>query len=401
MPAAAEPQKVRPRYAAKREAIMAAATQVFCDQGVSGFTLAAVAKRMDLHPVSLTYYFKRKEDLAGAVLHEALARHGAMLDEAERETTPQARLRALIRAYFEVRRRVALGEEGPLAPFSEVRLVGAEGLMEAFLALYVRLGRLTKCDAAPWMTPDRRHHLARLLVDHLGWTDAWLALYPPEDYARVGERLADLLIGGLAPAGAPAPELSVPALSACEAQNDEVTRERFLIAATSLINREGYRGASVEKISAELNVTKGSFYHHNTDKDELAVACFDRGFDLIGRARRLALAGGATGWERLWLWTAILARLQASAADGRLLRHYAVAAVPPEIRTEVVRRFNQTAMSLSGLISDGVADGSLRPVDPLLAAQLVLVTFNSARPMAQGELMTDYLRPALTGWLNP
>ncbi len=398
MPAAAEPRKLRPRYAAKREAIMAAATQVFCDQGVSGFTLAAVAKRMDLHPVSLTYYFKRKEDLAGAVLHEALARHGAMLDEAERETTPQARLRALIRAYFEVRRRVALGQEGPLAPFSEVRLVGAEGLMEAFSALYVRLGRLTKDEAAPWMTPARRHALARLLVDHLGWTDAWLAAFAPEDYARVGERLADILIDGLTPEAAVPPALPVPGLG-LEAQNDEITRESFLTAATSLINREGYRGASVEKISAELNVTKGSFYHHNSDKDELAVACFERGFELMGEARRLALAGGADGWERLWLWTAALSRLQASSPDGRLLRHYAVAAVPPEIRAEMIRRFNQFAMSLSGLISDGIADGSLRAVDALLAGQLVLVTFNSARP--ESDLLQDYVRPALTGWLKP
>ncbi len=401
MSPAAEPRKMRPRYAAKREAIMEAATQVFCDQGFSGFTLAAVAKRMDLHPVSLTYYFKRKEDLAGAVLHVALARHAAMVDAAEREATPQARLRALIRAYVEVRRRVALGEEGPLAPFSEVRLVGAEGLMEAFSDLYIRLGRLTRSEDAPWMTPARRHALARLLVDHLGWTDAWLGAYAPEDYVRVGERLADILIDGMAPDGAVPPALPLPALGGCEAQNDEVTRESFLTAATSLINREGYRGASVEKISAELKVTKGSFYHHNTDKDELAVACFERSIELMGEARRLALSNGRNGWERLWLWTASLSQLQASAPDGRLLRHYALAAVPPDIRTDVARRFYATAMSLSGLIADGIADGSLRAVDPLLAGQLVLVTFNSARPAAVGDLLQDYVRPALTGWLRP
>ena len=401
MSVAAEPRKMRPRYAAKRDAIMAAATQVFCDQGVSGFTLAAVAKRMDLHPVSLTYYFKRKEDLAAAVLHETLARYGRMLDDAEQASTPPERLRRLIRAFFEVRRRVVLGEEGPLAPFSEVRLVGAEGLMEAFSALYVRMGRLLKSGDAPWLDAPRRHILARLLVDHLGWTDAWLAAYAPEDYARVGERLADILIDGLAPEGASTPDLAIPALGGPEALNDEVTRESFLTAATRLINSEGYRGASVEKISAELNVTKGSFYHHNTDKDELALACFDRGFEVIGEARRLALAGGGNGWERLWLWTAALSQHQASSPAGRLLRHYAVAAVPPEIRTDVVRRFNQAAFSLSGLISDGIADGSLKPVDPLLAGQLILVTINSARPMAEGDLARDYVRPALCGWMKP
>jgi hypothetical protein len=121
----------------------------------------------------------------------------------------------------------------------------------------------------------------------------------------------------------------------------------------------------------------------------------------MGEAHRLALSNGRNGWERLWLWTASLSQLQASAPDGRLLRHYALAAVPPDIRTDVARRFYATAMSLSGLIADGIADGSLRAVDPLLAGQLVLVTFNSARPAAVGDLLQDYVRPALTGWLRP
>ena len=87
MTAAPEP-KPRARYAAKRDAIMTAATKVFVEQGMSGFTLAAVAKRMDLHPVSLTYYFKRKEDLAAAVLRDTIDRFAAMLDQAEGRLRP-------------------------------------------------------------------------------------------------------------------------------------------------------------------------------------------------------------------------------------------------------------------------------------------------------------------------
>ena len=52
--------------------------------------------------------------------------------------------------------------------------------------------------------------------------------------------------------------------------------DAFLQAATFLINEQGYRGASVEKISARLNVTKGSFYHYNDNKDDLVANCFER-----------------------------------------------------------------------------------------------------------------------------
>jgi AcrR family transcriptional regulator len=171
-----------------------------------------------------------------------------------------------------------------------------------------------------------------------------------------------------------------------------------------LINREGYHGASVDKISAELKVTKGSFYHHNADKDELAVACFGATFDLIDKAKREAGKAGAN-WTRLWLAVTSLGMLQAESAGGRLLRHHAMAAVPHAMRRQMLIRFQQTAHSFAGIISDGVADGSIRPVDPLLAAHAMMVTFNAClpieprrRPAVTTGVMEEYLRPALLGY---
>lgn len=404
---AAVQSKPRARYAAKRDAIMAAATKVFADHGMSGFTLAAVAKRMDLHPVSLTYYFKRKEDLAAAVLHDTIGRFAAMLDQAEAKPSPAERLTAFVAAYFETRRRIAVGEEGPLAPFSEVYLIEGDQkqpVINAFETLYVRIGRLLKSPDMPWVGPERRQGLARLIVNQLTWSDSWLPAYEPEDYPRVAARLADIMVGGLAASGQAWPNLPLVDLAGPMAENDEVTRDRFLVAATKLINREGYRGASVDKISAELKVTKGSFYHHNTDKDELAVACFHRTFDLIDRAKREA-AAAPSGWTRLWLAVVSLGMHQAESGGGRILRHHALAAVPAAMRRRMLLRFQQISLSFAGTISDGVADGSVRPVDPLLAAYAAMVTFNAclpvdpkkAPPTTEG-VIEEYLRPALLGF---
>jgi AcrR family transcriptional regulator len=404
---AAKQTKPRARYAARRDAIMGAAIEVFHESGMSGFTLAAVAKRMDLHPVSLTYYFKRKEDLAAAVLLDTIDRYGDMLTLAEAEPTPPARVRRFLQAYFEARRTIVCGEAPRLAPFSEVRLIDGDEtgpMIRAFEALYVRIGRLFKSDATPWVTPLRRHALARFVVSLFGWSDTWLEAYPPEDYARVADRVADILIKGVAADGQTWPHRPLLALGSPEAQNDEVTRERFLIAATDLINREGYKGASVDKISAKLKVTKGSFYHHNADKDELAVACFERSFDIIAEARRRAAAEAPSAWERLWLVAASLTLHQASGQGGRMLRHYALAAVPPSMRRAMQARLLQIAHSLAGLISDGIAEGSIRPVDPLLAAHVVMVAFNTGnsldprkRPGDTVGVMEDYVRPTLMG----
>ena len=406
MTAAVQP-KPRARYAAKREAILAAATKVFAEAGMSGFTLAAVAKRMDLHPVSLTYYFKRKEDLAAAVLQETIRRFAEMLDHAEAQATPADRLRAFVRAYFETRRQIAVGEETPLAPFSEVYLVEGEQkkpVIQSFEALYVRIGRLLKSDDMPWVEAPRRRGMARLIVNQLTWSDTWLPSYEPQDYGRVADRLADIMIFGLAADGQAWPETPLIVLGAQGAENEEVTRERFLVAATKLINREGYRGASVDKISAELKVTKGSFYHHNSDKDELAVACFNRTFDLIDHAKAEA-AKAAPGWRRLWLAVASLGMHQAETGGGGILRHHAMAAIPQEMRRQMRGRFQQITHAFAGVISDGVADGSIRLVDALLAAHAMMVTFNACLPLEPREnppettgVMEEYLRPALLGF---
>ena len=403
-------QTTRARYAARRDAILSAACKVFIDQGVSGFTLAAVAKGMDLHPVSLTYYFKRKEDLAAECMRLTLSRFNDMLAQAEREETPQERLRVFVRAYFDTRRRIVLGEAPRLLPFGEITQIGTPGdeeLVEAYRALRQRLARLLRPADAPWLTGPRRYMLAHLIIDQLCWSDTWIAGYEIADFDRVAERIADAMINGLAAPGQTWPDRPLLTLGAPPAQNDEVTRERFLIAATEIINREGYRGASVDKISAFLNVTKGSFYHHNADKDELAQACFERTFDLIDEAKTRGYAE-ANGWRRLWLISASLTAHQTSGERGRMLRHFALSAMPGDLRREIRGRFQQIANSFAGLISDGIADGTLRPVDPQLSAHLVMAMFNSVLLLEHwGEeatvetVMAAYVRPALLGFFTP
>jgi AcrR family transcriptional regulator len=400
----------RARYAARRDAILSAACKVFIDQGVSGFTLAAVAKRMDLHPVSLTYYFKRKEDLAAECMRLTLSRFDAMLEEAEREETAQARLRAFVGAYFETRRGIVLGEAPRLLPFGEITQIGAPGdeeLVEAYRALRQRLARLLRPADAPWLTGPRRYMLAHLIIDQLCWSDTWIAGYEIADFGRVAEKISDVMINGLAAPGRTRPDRPLLDLGAPPAQNDEVTRERFLVAATEIINREGYRGASVDKISAYLNVTKGSFYHHNTDKDELARACFERTFDLIDEAKTRGRTE-SSGWERLWLISASLTAHQTSGERGRMLRHFALSAMPGELRRSISGRFQQIANAFSGIIADGIADGSIRPADPLLSAHLVMAMFNSVLLLEHwGEdatvetVISAYVRPALMGFFTP
>lgn len=392
-----------PRYAARREAILTAATEALAQEGLAGFTLAAVARRTGLNPVSLTYYFKHREELVGACLLHGADRYDRMLDAAQTAGPPPARLAAFVRAYFEVQRQIALGQAAPLAPLNEVRAVwgpGDDPVGRRCQALRQRIADLLVDEDRPAPEAWRQRLLSRLILQQLASSEAWLSDYAPQDYPRVAEQVAEIMIHGLAGVGQRWPQ-SPPAGHAGPA-DCELVRERFLIEATDLINRGGPAGPSVDRISARLKLTKGAFYHHHADKDELIGACFDRSFAILEGALARARAA-ESGWARLFLAAAPLAVSQAHDGRRRMLRRYALRLAPLELRARLDQRMRQTANAFAGLIWDGIGDGTLRPVDPTIAAHLVLAMINSAAMLDRSPNLTPevtlygYVRPALRG----
>ncbi|MET0534762.1 MAG: TetR/AcrR family transcriptional regulator, partial [Steroidobacter sp.] len=180
-------------------------------------------------------------------------------------------------------------------------------------------------------------------------------------------------------------------------------RETFLVAATRLINERGYRGASVEKISERLNVTKGSFYYHHEAKDDLVVSCFKRTFETMRHIQRAVLAHTQDDWERLTGLATALIGFQLS-ERGPLLRTSALVALPPPMRQEMIEWYAQISNRFAGVISDGIASGSMRAVDPMIAAQMFSATLNASAEhrwwvphAAPHQIRELYAKPMLLG----
>lgn len=183
-------------------------------------------------------------------------------------------------------------------------------------------------------------------------------------------------------------------------------RETFLVAATRLINQRGYRGASVEDISAALNVTKGSFYHHHEDKDALVAECFERTFTVTRRSQLDARALPAERWTQLVSTAAGLTTYQLS-EHGPLLRASSLGALPEPLRGEMADGYMRGWQRFASIISDGIADGSIRPIDPSIAAHMINSMLNAAAsleawvPGLEREEAADlFARPLLTGVLS-
>jgi AcrR family transcriptional regulator len=241
-----------------------------------------------------------------------------------------------------------------------------------------------------------------MILEQLYWSATWLPRYEIDDYPRVHQRMFEILMNGLAQSGAKwSPARLQPEQDTGSGR--DVFQETFLIAATRLINQRGYRGASVEKISAQLNVTKGSFYHHNDAKDDLVVECFNRSFAMMRKVQSAALALEGSYWDKISAAAATLAEYQIS-ETGPLLRTSALSALPEPMRHRMVEASNRVSERFAAMISDGVAEGSIRAVDPYIAAQMLNATLNGASDLTftipnlgAGDLSELYAKPMLRG----
>lgn len=394
------------RYRRKRAAIVAAAADIINHRGVKGMTLADVAASVGLITTSVTYYFKKKEDLAEACFQDAIQRFDTLISGALVETDPRARLRAFLGACLEQDLRIRQGLEPPLAGLSDIRALTEpqrERALAAYSDLFRKVRRLFQAPGLDWMS--RRGATARtyLLMEQIFWLRAWIFRYDFDDYPRVLERMLDILLGGLMAKGQAWAPRRLEGWGPGAIDSNARSPDAFFLAATRLINRYGYRGVSVEQISAELNVTKGSFYHHNEAKDDLVVACFERSFAMVRKAQTAALNGSGNAWDKLSAVARTLVEHQLS-EEGPLLRTSALSALPEQIRHRMVEQSYRLADRFAALISDGIAEGVIRPVDPMIAAQMLGATLNAAAdlrvyaPNVTQETIADlYARPLLMG----
>lgn len=396
------------RYERKREAILDAAAQLFNARGLGGATLADVAQQVDLTTTSVTYYYRRKEDLAAACVMQAIECMSDLLAKANTEATPVRRLTRFVVLYLAMQREVTAGLRPPLINFWDLRAItgpGAEAAGAGFSDLFRQFRQWFADPDGPVLSRAEQNARTHLVFSALLAAKEWISRFEAEDYERIAAQFADVLITGLAGAGST--WSMIDEAPPVDLQPPENPREAFLRAATELINEQGYRGASVDRISAKLRVTKGSFYHHNDTKDDLVAECFQRSFEVMRLAHRVVPRGSGSGWARLGAIAERLVRFQRS-EHGPLLRYSALSAMPALVRPALMMDYDRLAQRTAGVVVDGIADGSIRPLDPTIAALFVVGMINAAAELhhwvhgvTKDTAITSFVRPSLLGVFTP
>ncbi len=390
------------RYDERQKTILAAATAAFNEQGVRGANLADIAAAVGLTTASVTYYYRKKEDLAAACFLEGIAAYASVNRISSEVSGAHDRLAALVDAHFRLWSDITQQARQRPMLFDDIRTLSdrvSPPVFAAYTQMFKELRALLfSTDSRSSQSRPNENARTHLVLGSLLWLPGWLPAQEIEDYSFDSKGIADLLMQGLAAQGWKPSNAAVMILS-----REARPREAFLQAATKQINDHGYHGASVEKISASLNVSKGSFYHHNQNKDELVLDCFELTFAVIRQAQNAGRALPYSGLDRLRATCAALVKYQLS-SRGPLLRSSALAALPGPSRQQMVARMNSLSDRFASMIADGIIDGSIRPVDPRLGGQLVNPMINGAAeiqrwcPQANADNITRlYVDPLIQG----
>jgi AcrR family transcriptional regulator len=395
------------KFHKRKDMILRAAVDVLNAKGVKGMTLANVASRLDLVPTAVMYYFRSKEELAASCFHRSIEVYEKLAEKAEQEKTARQALEAFVRGFFDHRRRIAIGEAEQMAVFNDVRALQDRGVGKAYESMFRRTRDLL-LKSRDFSKLERVDCNARthLLVSQLFWSVVWIDHFDPDDYARLADHVLDILGNGLARSTGNWNPRTLPSHPAPSFERSSDASETFLRAATALINEHGYLGASVQKISEHLNVTKGAFYHHNEAKDDLVQACFARTLEIMRHAQRAASAATENGYANLSSTCAALLQYQL-AGSAPLLRTSALTSVPENIHKQLIMEFERVSGRFSLVCSDGIADGSLRPVNAAIAAQMITAMINASAELhfwAPGVTTQNgakiYIRPLFEGLLT-
>jgi AcrR family transcriptional regulator len=171
------------------------------------------------------------------------------------------------------------------------------------------------------------------------------------------------------------------------------TRARILEAAVRCFARTGYDGTGVAEICDEAAVSKGAFYHHFPSKQAVFLAVLHEWLSGLGSEMEKTLTSAPSVPEGLQAVAGIMPSVL-SEAQGQVplfLEFWLQASRDPVVWKATIAPYERYRQFFSDLVSAGMREGTLRPVDPQVAGA-VIVSF------AVGLFMQGALDPAGSDW---
>lgn len=176
-------------------------------------------------------------------------------------------------------------------------------------------------------------------------------------------------------------------------QRSEETKARIMQAARQLFAQNGYDATGVADICKAAEVSKGAFYHHFPSKQAVFLTQLEEWLAVLDSQMVPLLSGSQTVPESL-VQSAAVAGLVFESASGQLpmfLEFWRAASHDPRIWQTTIGPFRRYQELFAGIVKKGIAEGSLRSVDPASASRVIVA-------LALGMILQGVIDPHSAAW---
>lgn len=386
----------------KLQTILSESARLFNYQGSRGTTLDDIASAIGLTKTSLYYYARNKEELVYQCYLASCDAGDELMAEAE--SGAATGLDCLIRfleLFFARGDEISHGQRPHAAMLVEIPALAAEhrekiearmqkhfDTLLGFLERGIADGSVSDCAPIP---------ATQALMAMVNWSFVWYGRISDADRPAAVAQIIDLVKNGISRVPYhfldlefPGAEPQLPAGFDRKEQN-RLKRNAFLRVGSRMFNERGYMGTSLDEVARQLNVTKGAFYHHIKNKEDFLYQCFHRTLELESEMIDRACETGRNGAEKIERELRHLFNVQHSDA-GPLVQYRNLLSLDRERRTKILKRTQEISDRLGTLISEGMEDGSIRTVDPLVVENAIAGTVDTAPDIALRMPVDDIQR---------
>lgn len=150
-------------------------------------------------------------------------------------------------------------------------------------------------------------------------------------------------------------------------QEREIKRTAVLRMAAQLFCERGFHATSLDEVAERLHVTKPTLYYYVKNKDEILFECVRIGLETMQAAIAEADASGGRAMDKLIAAMRKYAEI-VTMDFGMCLIRVGEDPLPPESRARLRALKAKVDHEFRSLIEQGIAEGSLTPCDPKMAA---------------------------------
>jgi len=388
------------QHDAKRAAILSQAARLFNFRGSRSTTLLDIAQSLGLTKTSLYYYVKTKEELIYQCYMAALDNIMDGLDAIEgAHSSGLARIQAAMRAHFIDWRDAQEGRRNHTAALLEIASLKDQHRLDVerrYTEMFLRLRQFIRDGIAEGSIRELESTAATLsMIGSMQWSFNWLRTVPMEQFDQIIDGAIDLITYGIANQNSHY-QFGDFDFSAAEdsggdgfnrEQQNRLKQEAFFKTGTWFFNKQGFVGTSLDEIAETLDVTKGAFYYHIRNKEDLLYSCYTRSLDISRRIHATA-AELESGMDKVDYTLRRAFHVQNS-DEGPMIRYNSITALPVPRRKEILKITEQSNNRFGQFMRDGIADGTVRAVNVEVAQELISGAMNASMDLPQWRKVDD------------